>query len=84
MKQILGPTTDMLRFSNGAVLSVQDRDDLSLVRVIKGETYVDEDAKRLRKILEDVMGEGVEVRFEFVDFISPMKSGKWKFIISHI
>ena len=55
-----------------------------LVRVIKGKTYVDEDARRLRKILEDVIGEGVEVRFEFVDFISPTKSGKWKFIISHV
>jgi phenylacetate-CoA ligase len=61
---------------------VQDRDDLLLVRVIKGKTYVDEDTKRLRKILEDVIGQGVEIRFEFVDFISPTKSGKWKFIIS--
>jgi len=95
-------TTDMLRFSNGAVLSgpsltlvfkdfdfkqfqlVQDRDDLLLVRVIKGETFVDEDARRLHRILEDVIGEGVEIRFEFVDFISPTKSGKWKFIISHV
>ena len=102
MKQILGRTTDMLRFSNGAVLSgpsltvifkdfdfkqfqlVQDRDDLLLVRVIKGKTYVDEDTRRLQKILEDVIGEGVEIRFEFLDFISPTKSGKWKFIISHV
>jgi phenylacetate-CoA ligase len=102
MRQILGRTTDMLRFSNGAVLSgpsltvifkdfdfkqfqlVQDRDDSLLVRVIKGETFVDEDARRLRKILEDVIGEGVEIRFEFVDFISPTKSGKWKFIISYV
>ena len=100
MKQVLGRTTDMLRFSNGAVLSgpsltvifkdfdfkqfqlVQDRNDSLLVRVIKGETFVDEDARRLRKILEDVIGEGVEIRFEFVDFISPTKSGKWRFIIS--
>jgi len=52
--------------------------------VIKGKTYVDEDARRLRKILEDVIGDGVEIRFEFVDFISPTKSGKWKFIISHV
>jgi len=50
--------------------------------VIKGETYGDEDTRRLQKILEDVIGEGVEIRFEFVDFISPTKSGKWKFIIS--
>jgi phenylacetate-CoA ligase len=102
MKQVLGRTTDMLRFSNGAVLSgpsltvifkdfdfkqfqlVQDRDDTLLVRVIKGETFVDEDTRRLHKILEDVIGEGVEIRFEFVDFISPTKSGKWKFIISHV
>jgi len=55
-----------------------------LVRVIKGKTYVDEDARRLRKILEDVIGEGVEIRFKFVDFISPTKSGKWGFIISHV
>jgi phenylacetate-CoA ligase len=102
MKQVLGRTTDMLRFSNGAVLSgpsltvifkdfdfkqfqlVQDRGDLLLVRVIKGETFVDNDVRRLRKILEGIIGEGVEIRFEFVDFISPMKSGKWKFIISHV
>ena len=37
-----------------------------LVRVIKGKTYVDEDARRLRKILENVIGEGV-IRFEFED-----------------
>jgi len=38
----------------------------------------------LRKTLEDIAGKGVEIRFEFVDFISPTKSGKWKFIISHV
>jgi len=102
MKQVLGRTTDMLRFSNGAVLSgpsltvifkdfdfkqfqlVQERDDLLLVRVIKGKTFVDEDIRRLHRILEDVIGEGVEIRFEFVNFISSTKSGKWKFIISHV
>jgi len=102
MKQILGRTTDILRFRNGAVLSgpsltlifkdfdikqfqlVQKKDDLLLVRVIKGETFVDGDARRLRKTLEDIAGKGVEIRFEFVDFISPTKSGKWKFIISHV
>jgi len=102
MKQILGRTTDILRFRNGAVLSgpsltlifkdfdikqfqlVQKKDDLLLVRVIKGEAFVDGDARRLRKTLEDIAGKGVEIRFEFVDFISPTKSGKWKFIISHV
>jgi hypothetical protein len=49
---------------------------------VNGLVYVDEDTRRLQKILEDVIGEGVEIRFEFVDFISPTKSGKWKFIIS--
>lgn len=34
--------------------------------MIKGKTYVDEDARRLRKILENVIGEGV-IRFEFED-----------------
>jgi len=102
MKQVLGRTTDMLRFSNGAVLSgpsltvifkdfdfkqyqlVQDRGDLLVVRVIKGKTFVDGDERRLQKILEGVVGRGVEIRFEFVDYISPTKSGKWKFIISHV
>jgi phenylacetate-CoA ligase len=102
MKQVLGRTTDMLRFSNGSVLSgpsltvifkdfdfkqyqlVQDRGDLLVVRVIKGKTFVGEDERRLQKILEGVIGRGVEIRFEFVDYISPTKSGKWKFIISNV
>jgi len=102
MKQILGRTTDILRFKNGAVLSgpsltlvfkdfdikqfqlVQERDDSLLVKVIKGKTYVDDDTRRLRKTLEDIVGEGIEIRFEFVDSISTTKSGKWKFIISNV
>jgi len=63
---------------------IQDRDDLLVVRVIKGKTCVDEDTRRLQRILENVVGEGVEIRFAFVDFIPTMKSGKWEFIIYHV
>jgi len=50
--------------------------------VIKGDTFVDKDAMHPQKILEDAIEEGVEIRFEFVHFISPAK--RWKVEVHHI
>jgi len=63
---------------------VQKKHDLLLVRLIRGKSYVDGDTKRLRKILENAIGKGVEIRFAFVDSIPTTRSGKWKFIVSHV
>jgi phenylacetate-CoA ligase len=63
---------------------VQEKDDLLLVKLIKGNNFDDNDTERLHKILRNYAGKAVEVRFEFVQSIPTTKSGKWKFIISHV
>lgn len=102
MKKILGRTTDILRFSNGAVLSgpsftlifkdfdikqyqvVQTDDDSMVVKIIKGKTYSEKDTENIYRVLKNAVGDEVEVKFEFVDYISPTKSGKWKIVISQV
>jgi phenylacetate-CoA ligase len=61
---------------------VQEKDDLLIVKLIKGETFVDKDAEQLYKILSSSAGEAVEIKFEFVESIPTTASGKWKFVIS--
>jgi len=63
---------------------VQKKHDLLLVKLVRGKSYKNEDTKRLRKILDNAVGKGVEIRFKFVDSIPTTKSGKWKFIVSHV
>lgn len=100
LKNIVGRTTDVLRFKNGAVISglfhflkdfdirqyqvVQTGDDSMVVKIVKGKTYSENDTKQIYRVLKDAVGDEVEVKFEFVDRIPPTKSGKWKIVISMV
>lgn len=63
---------------------VQTDDDSIVIKMIRGKTYSQKDTKRICQVFKDIAGSDVELTFEFVDYIQPTKSGKWKIVISHL
>jgi phenylacetate-CoA ligase len=63
---------------------VQTEDDSMVIKIVKGKGYNDEDSRNLHHIFDNVVGNGVKVELDFVDHITPTKSGKWKIIIRDV
>jgi phenylacetate-CoA ligase len=63
---------------------VQTSDDCMIAKVIKGKTYSEKDTEKIHRVLKNTIGDGVEVKFEFVDHIKPTKSGKWKIVTREV
>ena len=63
---------------------IQEDKDRIILRVIKGKTFSEEDAKMLVQIFNYHVGEKGSVEIEYVEDIPASKSGKRRFIISKI
>lgn len=63
---------------------VQTSNDAMVVRIIEGKTYSQKDTQKIYEVLKGAVGDEVEIKFEFVDYIQPAKSGKWKIVVSQI
>lgn len=62
----------------------QTGDDSVDIRIVKGKTFSEKDTERIYRVLKDAVGDEVEVKFIFVDYIPPTKSGKWKIVVREI
>ena len=63
---------------------VQTSDDSMVVKIIRGKTYNDNHTRELSRILEKSVGANVEVKVDFVEYIPPTESGKWKIVIRNV
>ena len=63
---------------------IQEDKDRIILRVIKGKTFSEEDAKMLVQIFNYHVGENGSVEIEYVEDIPASKSGKRRFIISEV
>lgn len=63
---------------------IQDVVDHLLIKVVKKESYTDEDTAHFLSVLKDHLSKRAKIEIQFVDKIPPTKAGKWKFIISNV
>ena len=59
---------------------VQKKADMILIYIIKGETFSNDDEKKIRDVFYKHVGK-IDIEFRYVDKIETSKAGKWKFII---
>jgi len=63
---------------------VQEDYDKILVKIVRSEDYSEDDNERIVSAMKQYLGEDVEVKIEFVDFIPLTSSGKRRYIISKV
>lgn len=63
---------------------VQESIGLTRVMVVPGPTYEAESNQRIVAGLKGRLGAGVEVRIEIVDELPPERSGKFRYVVSHV
>jgi phenylacetate-CoA ligase len=63
---------------------VQKRLDEIVCRVVRADGFNDGDEQIVRREARQRLGEGVAVRFEFVEEIARTKNGKFRFIVSEL
>jgi phenylacetate-CoA ligase len=68
----------------GQVQLVQERLGLLVVRVVKRAAYDEASEMKFRTQLAHYLGPKMDIRFEYVDDIPPLPSGKYRFSISHL
>ena len=54
------------------------------VQIVAGTNFDPADEKRIREVFAQRLGEGVQVDIEYVDAIPAEKSGKFRYVISHV
>lgn len=62
------------------------QEDLSniTIKIVKKETYSDEDSLQLKMALKERLGNDVNINLEFVEFIPRTKNGKFRWVISKV
>lgn len=63
---------------------IQEKWDRIILRIVKGKTFSEKDAKKLIQIFNYHVGENGSVEIEYMDKIPLTKSGKRRFIISKV
>lgn len=63
---------------------IQESKQLIRIKIIKGEGYSQKDTDHVVGILRQYIGEGIEIRVEFVDSIPLTRSGKHRVVISKV
>lgn len=54
------------------------------VRVIRGESYKDQDTERLLSGLRSILGDSLKIDVEFTDKIERTRTGKFRFVVSKV
>ncbi len=62
----------------------QDKEGEVVFKIVKKDTYTDEDTSHILRSLYDRMGGSLKVYIEFVDKIPRTKSGKYRFLIQKL
>jgi phenylacetate-CoA ligase len=63
---------------------IQTAPNTVIVRLVPGAAYTDSHTKHLVAALKERLGDDVSVEVECVDRLEPSKSGKFKWVISHV
>jgi phenylacetate-CoA ligase len=63
---------------------VQKKAGQIVVRIVKTESFSSEDLNKLDYQLRKRLGQDMEIRYEFVDEVQLVGSGKYRFVISEI
>ncbi len=63
---------------------VQRRLDEIICRIVRADGFSEEDERIVRREARQRLGDGVTVRFEFVEQIERTKNGKFRFIVSEL
>lgn len=62
----------------------QERKEEVLVRIVRGEGYTEDDTGRLIAEIDKMFDGAVKIRWEYVDDIPRMLSGKFPFVVSRV
>jgi hypothetical protein len=58
--------------------------DLIVIRIVKDKTFQESQLVKIERIIRKMMGEATRLEFEFPEFITPLKSGKYRYSFSEI
>ena len=63
---------------------IQHALDRVTVQVITGPDYQPDSENRIRAVYRDIIGAEVNVEVDYLDEIAPEKSGKRRYVVSHV
>jgi len=63
---------------------VQEKEGEIRIRILKSAHYSDKDEKEIESKMDMAVRDGLNIRFEYVDYIPRTKSGKHRFLIQKL
>ncbi len=63
---------------------VQEKEGMLTVRIVKNAGYLDSDEYEILSKMQRAVGSGLDVNFEYADFIPRTQSGKYRFLIQKL
>jgi len=63
---------------------VQEKEGMLTIRIVKKAEYLDSDQHEILSKMQKAVGSGLDINFEYVEFIPRTQSGKYKFLIQKL